>query len=153
MNLIERIHWTTLSKSKDLLNGMITMRRNQIRRALDTKFRDWVSSIDDLTVKRLVSNNSIITGGCIPSMLLGEKVHDYDVYFKNRETAEAVAKYYTNKYSVGCDHEVALETATAEYDDDDTKTNRLQYSAIYVFLLRFKTSTVSYGRQKKSSRL
>ena len=93
------------------------MRRNQIKSALERKFQEWVASIDDFDVRMLVSANSIITGGCIPSMLLDEKVHDYDVYFTNKETTLAVAKYYTEKYSSDCDTKVGVLDTIPDGED------------------------------------
>ena len=55
-------------------------------------------SIEDKGVRNLVKDNSIITGGCIVSMLLDEKVNDYDIYFTNIDTAKAVAEYYLSKF-------------------------------------------------------
>ena len=40
--------------------------------------------------------STIVTGGAIASMLLGEEVNDLDIYFTNRETARKVATYYLN---------------------------------------------------------
>jgi hypothetical protein len=48
-------------------------------------------------VRKLVEQNTIITGGSIVSMLLGETVQDFDIYFKTPETALAVANYYVEK--------------------------------------------------------
>lgn len=70
-----------------------------INQVLCRKFNAWASSITDNNVKNLVLCNSIITGGCITSMLLREPVNDYDVYFTNRETVLAVANYYANQLS------------------------------------------------------
>jgi len=70
-----------------------------IKAVLRKKFDDFVASIDDPRVHALVKNNSIITGGCIASMLLKEEVNDYDVYFTNRETILAVCEYYCNKFN------------------------------------------------------
>jgi hypothetical protein len=70
-----------------------------INLVLQKKFNEWKESITDKTVRDLVENNTIITGGCIASMLLREKVNDYDLYFTNRETTLAVAKYYVNKFN------------------------------------------------------
>ncbi len=47
----------------------------------------------------MVKKNSMITGGSIVSMLLNEPVNDYDVYFTNRETVKAVAKYYVDRFN------------------------------------------------------
>jgi hypothetical protein len=74
------------------------MKKRTIEKVLDKKFRDFVSSINDAKTKELVIQNSFITGGCIASMLLQEKVHDYDIYFTNKETVLAVAKFYANKF-------------------------------------------------------
>lgn len=75
------------------------MKSKTIKGVIKRKFDDWCSSIEDDSVRNLVKDNTIVTGGCIASMLLGEQVNDYDVYFRNRETALAVAKYYVNKFN------------------------------------------------------
>lgn len=75
------------------------MQRKVIRRILNKKFNSWLDSIKDDTVKGLVKNNTIISGGCITSMLLNEEVKDFDVYFSNKETTKAVADYYVNLFN------------------------------------------------------
>lgn len=60
----------------------------------------WFQSIEDDTVRGLAMKNTIVTGGCIASMLLKEPVNDFDVYFRNRETALAVAKYYIDRFKI-----------------------------------------------------
>lgn len=70
------------------------MKKKTISKVISSKFDDWVSSITDDVLKNMVKNNSIVTGGCIASMLLKEKVNDFDVYFTNKETVKAVAEYY-----------------------------------------------------------
>jgi len=79
------------------------MKSKTIKQVLTKKFNEFVSSITDETVKRLVKANSIITGGSIASMLKGEEVNDYDVYFTNRETVLAVCNYYIQKFCEGRD--------------------------------------------------
>jgi hypothetical protein len=32
-------------------------------------------------------------------MLLGEEVKDFDIYFRDKQTALAVAKYYVNRFN------------------------------------------------------
>lgn len=73
-------------------------KRSGIKRELKKKIESWLESIEDDEVKKLASKNVIVTGGSIASMLLGEKINDFDLYFRNIETAEAVAKYYVEKY-------------------------------------------------------
>ena len=76
------------------------MKSKTINAILSKKFDNFVDSIEDDVVKQLVRNNTIITGGCIASMLLGEKVNDFDLYFTNFETAQAVANYYVERFEV-----------------------------------------------------
>jgi len=68
-----------------------------ITKILTGKFLSWSKSIDDEPTRKLVEKNTIITGGAIASMLMGEKVNDFDIYFKDAETALAVAEYYVKK--------------------------------------------------------
>ncbi len=75
------------------------MKTKTIRQVLRKKFDQFTDSIKDVNVRQLVEKNSIITGGCIASMLKGEKVNDYDVYFTNKETVLAVAEYYINEFN------------------------------------------------------
>lgn len=84
------------------------MRPNGISNNIRSKFNEWVSTITDSKVRNLVRNGSIITGGCIVSMWLDEKIHDYDIYFKNHETTMAVAKYYADKYNNQLDEPVKI---------------------------------------------
>lgn len=60
----------------------------------------WIESITDPVVRKIAKNNACVSGGAISSALLGDKVNDYDVYFKTRAAAEAVARYYVEKYNV-----------------------------------------------------
>lgn len=75
------------------------MKIKTINKIINQKFHELVASIDDYQVKELVKKNSIITGGSIASMLLQEKVNDYDIYFTNKATVLAVAKYYVKKFN------------------------------------------------------
>lgn len=68
-----------------------------IKQILRRKFQSFLNSIKDKQVRELVKENSMVTGGAIANLLLGEPVNDYDVYFKNQETVEAVANYYLDQ--------------------------------------------------------
>lgn len=74
------------------------MRGKTIKAILAKKHKELVDSIDDAKVKNLVNLNSIVTGGSITSMLLGEEVNDFDYYFTDFETALAVTNYYVEKF-------------------------------------------------------
>lgn len=70
------------------------MKVKTINIILTRKFDAWVNSIQDEELKNKVLHKTIITGGCITSMLLNEPVNDYDMYFTDKETALSVADYY-----------------------------------------------------------
>lgn len=74
-------------------------KRSRIKVLLKKKIEDWLESIEDKSVRKMAAENTIITGGSIASMLLGEKVNDYDIYFRDSDTAKEVAKYYVNKFN------------------------------------------------------
>jgi len=74
------------------------MKSKTIKQVLRKEFDKFLTSIEDENVKILVKENSIITGGSIASMLKGEEVNDFDIYFTTRETVLAVAKYYIKKF-------------------------------------------------------
>lgn len=74
------------------------MKSRTIKSILSKKFDDFANSITDPEVQKLVRRDSLITGGAIASMLLNEKVNDYDIYFTTCETTFAVARYYAAKF-------------------------------------------------------
>src|SRR3546814_6021471 len=73
------------------------MKAKTIKAILAKKFNSFASSIEDEVVRKLVEKNTIITGGCIASMLLGEKINDFDLYFTDHATTKAVAEYYVKR--------------------------------------------------------
>jgi len=74
------------------------MKKKTINAVITKKFNEWLETIGDKEVKELVKKNTVITGGCIASMINNEEVNDFDVYFTNKETVLAVAKYYIDKF-------------------------------------------------------
>ena len=73
------------------------MKKRTIKTVLNKKMSDWLNSIDDEKVRNVAMENAIVTGGAIASMILNEKVNDYDIYFKTTQSAQTVAKYYLDK--------------------------------------------------------
>lgn len=74
------------------------MKTKTINAVINKKFDQWVATITDENVRKLVKKNSILTGGSIASMLLKEQVNDFDFYFRNKETVLAVANYYVEQF-------------------------------------------------------
>lgn len=75
------------------------MKAKTINKIIKSKVDDWLASIEDERVRALASKNTVVTGGCIASMLLKEPVNDFDLYFTNKETTAAVAEYYVARFS------------------------------------------------------
>lgn len=78
---------------------MTGLHSQTIRLALDNYIKKWLDSITDVDVRLLAASNTIVTGGAIASMLLGEPVNDFDIYFKDKKTALAVAQYYVKVFN------------------------------------------------------
>lgn len=74
------------------------MKTKTIKQVIRAKVDAWLASIEDEAVSQIARGNAIVTGGCIASMLLKEPVNDFDVYFRTREAAIAVAKYYVARF-------------------------------------------------------
>lgn len=74
------------------------MKAKTIKSILRKKINEWLATITDEEVRKLAEKNTIVTGGSIVSMLMGEQVNDYDIYFKTQDAAFAVAEYYINEF-------------------------------------------------------
>jgi len=77
------------------------MKTKTIKTILSKKFESWLKSIpkEAEALRERIKKNTMITGGAITSMLLGEKVEDYDFYFRDKATTLAVARYYVAKFN------------------------------------------------------
>lgn len=74
------------------------MNSNNIKKHLKSKLTDWILSIDDEEIQDIIREHSIVTGGSIVSLLMGEEPHDYDVYIDNIDDLHKVANYYVEKF-------------------------------------------------------
>lgn len=109
------------------------MKVRTINRTINKKFDEWMASITDDQVRKLVKDNSILTGGSIASMLLREPVNDFDFYFKDFETAKAVAEYYVDRFKVNpppsfadkAAHPNGVDIYVEETDQPDGKRVRI----------------------------
>jgi hypothetical protein len=109
------------------------MKRKTINAVITKKFNEWVATISDEKVKNLVEKHTIITGGCIASMINNEKVKDFDVYFTNRETVIAVAAYYIGKFQETDEQGRKITLYTSEdfaNPDSDLNQEVARYQAI-----------------------
>jgi len=101
------------------------MQNKTIRKVLGKKIEDWLSSIDDIEVQSAARKDVIVTGGSIVSLIMGDKVNDYDVYFRTKETTLAVARYYVSKFNSqnnsGAIPEVREENLFNIKDDEEVR--------------------------------
>ena len=129
-------------------------KRSGIKRELDEKLGAWLQSITDEDVRKAAHEDVIVTGGAIASMLLGESINDFDLYFRTKETAKRVAEYYVAQfnqeqpgYSVKVQEET-LSNIKGEHEDrvtifissdgvaqateDETDTSKKKYRPIFL---------------------
>lgn len=98
------------------------MKKKTINAVIGNKFDEWLKSITDDAVRKLVETNTIVTGGCIASMLLKEEVNDFDCYFTNKETTKAVAEYYVKQWNeTNSDDGYVLDGAVQHENNPDSK--------------------------------
>lgn len=69
------------------------MKSRTIKKTIFKKINEWIESITDEVVKNAVRQDLIVTGGSIASMLLGQEVNDFDIYFKTRKTVNFGYRY------------------------------------------------------------
>ncbi len=75
------------------------MQIKTINKIITTKLNEWLNSITDKDLSKSIKENLLLSGGSITSMLLNEKVNDFDIYIMDRDVLMKLVQYYTNKYS------------------------------------------------------
>jgi hypothetical protein len=98
------------------------MKAKTIKKVIQAKLKDWLESIDDPALQTQIRHNVVVTGGCIASMLLKERVNDFDIYFRDRATTIAVAEYYVRKFKANPpssfkNHPTTLDIVVVKEDD------------------------------------
>ncbi len=76
------------------------MKSSTIKMIFKQKIDDWLLTIPDEVLKKTIRDNVIVSGGAIASCLAGEKINDYDLYFKTKEATVDVARYYIDLFNV-----------------------------------------------------
>lgn len=87
--------------------------RRSIRKELNKRLKAFVESIEREEIKNIIRNRTIVTGGAIASMLMGDDINDVDIYFKDQESALKVSRYFV-KIATGEEprHELSYEEGT-----------------------------------------
>lgn len=76
---------------------MTGMRSRNINLMIHRKMSRWLESLPE-ELREQAKKDVIVTGGCIASMLLGEEVNDFDVYFKTKDTVVKIANHYIDLF-------------------------------------------------------
>lgn len=74
------------------------MKRKTIKAVLRKRFDEFLSNVRNEDVRKVLAEKSIITGGAIASMLLGEGINDLDVYLTDFDACRAVAEHYAKEF-------------------------------------------------------
>lgn len=106
------------------------MNREAINKVLLRKLEDWLFSITDEELKKRIKKDVIFTGGCIASMLLKEKINDYDIYFRTKSTTLAVARYYIKKFNEQQSKHTAFVLDGAEDLNDFISNNDISHETV-----------------------
>lgn len=93
------------------------MKKKTIKKVIRAKIDQWLATIEDESVRDIASKNTIVTGGCIASMLLKEPVNDFDLYMRTKESALELAKYYVKRFNVTNANGIPCAISVHEKDD------------------------------------
>lgn len=73
------------------------MKAKHARMVIGRKVDEWLQSLPE-PLRNQVKDDVIVTGGCIVSLLLGDKPNDFDIYMRTREAALALAQHYVAEF-------------------------------------------------------
>ncbi|MGR5253606.1 hypothetical protein ACPV5S_15520 [Vibrio astriarenae] len=74
------------------------MKAKTVAKTIATAVSEWMASLPEHLAKT-VEPHIVVTGGCIPSLFLGETVNDFDVYLTDNTTAGLLAEHYAAQFN------------------------------------------------------
>lgn len=75
------------------------MKASTVKTVIKYTIDKWLDTIEDESLRSCMASDIIVTGGCIASLLMGDGVNDYDVYFRTKETAFKYATYACENFN------------------------------------------------------
>ena len=82
------------------------MNEREICRHLDLKFEEFLQKIEDLELRCSLMEKAYFAGGCIYCLRNYRDVKDYDLFLKDNDLIEELAKLniwsYTSDYALTC---------------------------------------------------
>jgi hypothetical protein len=109
------------------------MLEKTMKQILVKKINKWLDTITDDEVKKAISKDLVITGGCFASMIDTIEPKDFDCYFKTKDTTLKVAEYYVklwNLHHIGQKNKLGKETKVFVLDGDNPSDDLLEYYQI-----------------------
>lgn len=76
------------------------MQIKTIKHTIIKKMEEWLKSIKDESLREDVKKNLLVSGGSITSLLLNEKVNDFDVYLMDVDIMKRLVIYYTKPFGI-----------------------------------------------------
>lgn len=73
------------------------MKRKLIKSIIHKKINDWLSTMPE-ELRDAVKDKIIVTGGSIVSLLMNDKVNDYDLCFRDHGATKLIAEYYVKRF-------------------------------------------------------
>lgn len=96
------------------------MQIKTIKKVITKKLEEWLETITDSKLREDVKKNILVSGGSITSMLLGEKVNDYDIYIQDMNVLVRLAQYYCpGKVLDGRKRDEYLASVNVSADDQE----------------------------------
>lgn len=114
-----------------------------IKKVIAKKLQEWLDTITDEKLREDVKQNLLVSGGSITSMLLDEKVNDFDIYIQDMDVLVRLAEYYTpNNVLDGRKRDKYLEAFEDEVYSPDQHKNIENLSQDRVRVLTLKENQV-----------
>lgn len=101
------------------------MKKATVGKVITKKMDSWVESIENKALRAEVKSSIVVTGGCIASMLLGEKVNDFDIYMDDAQTCAKLCEYYLSEVE-------ETKKITVKISDDEERVKCVVKSAGFV---------------------
>lgn len=100
------------------------MKAKTIKAVIRKKVDEWLASLPE-ELRELVKNQVVVTGGCIASMLLREKVNDFDIYLRSRSATARLAQHYVRQFLGDSDYKKNANGIHCKIYVDESKEDRI----------------------------
>lgn len=96
------------------MKGLTTV---AIQGIIRRKVAEWLASITDVELRTYLRDKIVVSGGCIASLLRGDRVNDYDIYFTERDAVIRISTYYLKLFAANPPRHLTDKGAVKMYVD------------------------------------